>query len=72
LIDLHSDTTFKTLRVVNALYRHMAEKHCHHTYASIVKEALKSKSAGLAAQTQQTTDADVITSSSNLHDYADK
>jgi hypothetical protein len=67
-----NDQQVDTLRVVSALYRHLAEEHCHHTYSSIVKEALKSKSAGLAAQPQQTTDADVITSRSNLHDYADK
>lgn len=61
-----------TLRVVNALYRHMAEKHCRHTYWHIVKEALESKSVALAARSQQTTDVDVITSRSNLHDYANK
>ena len=67
-----NDQQIDTLRVINALYRHMAEKHCHHTYSQIAKEALENKCARLAAETQQPTDADVITSRSNLHDYADK
>jgi hypothetical protein len=37
-----------------------------------VLDEWKNNSAGLAAQTQQTTDADAITSRTNLHDYADK
>ncbi len=46
MIDLQNETTFKTLRVVNALYRHGAEKHCRHSYSQIVKEALKNRAPG--------------------------
>jgi hypothetical protein len=68
LIDLHNETTLKTLRVVHTLYRYPGKD-----IAFILREAMKeSKSAGLVAHTQQTTDADVITSRANLHDYADK
>ena len=37
---VQSETTFKTLKVVNVLYRHMAEEHCDHSYSYIVRQAL--------------------------------
>jgi hypothetical protein len=65
-------TVADTLAVVTALRRHLKEDHCTHSIRYILRESLKNKSAGLAAQTQQTTDADVITLRFNLHDYANK
>jgi hypothetical protein len=59
---MQSETTFKTLKVVHVLYRHMAEDDCRHSYSYIVRQALgrnalKNKSDGLAARSQQPTDA---------------
>jgi hypothetical protein len=48
------DTTVSdTLAVVQALKKHLKEPHCKHTIKSILQEGLKSKSAGLVAQTQR-------------------
>jgi hypothetical protein len=52
------DTTVAdTLAVVAALRRHLNEDNCTHSIKYILRESLKNNSAGLAAQTQPTTDA---------------
>ena len=66
-----NDQQVDTLRVINVLYRHMAEKHCHHTYASIIKEALEYKS-GLGNQPNPAEDTDIITQGPTRDDYRDK
>jgi hypothetical protein len=55
---MENETTFKTLKIVNVLYRHMAEEHCRHTYSDIVREALGRKAVGPATNEPQQQDAD--------------
>ncbi len=46
----------EVILIVQAIKRHLQEERCVHSIDTIVKEAFNSKCAGLAAQTQQTTD----------------
>ena len=51
----------------------MAEKHCRHTYSDIVKEALKIKDRGPAANRPNSTNRTAITiPGTNQNDYRDK